>query len=98
QLELRRRGADRRSGGERAPPSPATELPGDALPLAGRADAAPRRRTRPHPARQQQRLLPGQRALVARLEPRPAARRPARVLAAADRAAAAASRLPTGVL
>ena len=39
----------------------------DAAPLAGRADAARRRRARPHAARQQQRLVPGQRALVVRL-------------------------------
>ena len=32
------------------------------------ADAAGRRRVRPHPARQQQRLLPGQRHVVARLD------------------------------
>ena len=34
------------------------------LPVAGRADAARRRRARPHPGRQQQRVLPGQRALA----------------------------------
>ena len=33
----------------------------------GRADAAARRRARPHPGRQQQRLLPGQRDLLGRL-------------------------------
>ena len=38
--------------------------------FAGRADAARRRRDRPHAARQQQRLLPGQRAHLDRLEPR----------------------------
>ena len=35
--------------------------------LVRRADAARRRRTRPHPGRQQQRLLPGQRDLLGRL-------------------------------
>ena len=35
----------------------------------GHADAARRRRVRPHPARQQQRLVPGQRDLLVRLEP-----------------------------
>ena len=35
-----------------------------AAPVAGRADAARRRRDGPHPARQQQRLLPGQRDLA----------------------------------
>ena len=37
--------------------------------VAGDADAAGRRRDRPHPGRQQQRLLPGQRDDLARLEP-----------------------------
>ena len=37
--------------------------------VAGRAHAAGRRRIRPHAARQQQRLLPGQRDLVGGLEP-----------------------------
>ena len=46
----------------RAARAPAAQLPGDAAPLAGRADAARRRRARPHPAGQQQRLVPGQRA------------------------------------
>ena len=36
----------------------------------GRADAAGRRRIRPHPVRQQQRLLPGRRDFLAGLEPR----------------------------
>ena len=43
------------------------ELPRDAVPLAGRADAARRRRARPHAARQQQRVVPGQRDLLVRL-------------------------------
>ena len=42
-LELRRRRADGRPRGERAARAPAAELPGHALPLAGRADAARRR-------------------------------------------------------
>ena len=46
------------------------QLPGDAAAVAGRADDQPRRRARPHAARQQQRLLPGQRAHLDRLEPR----------------------------
>ncbi len=45
------------------------QLPRHAAAVAGRADALPRRRARPHAARQQQRLLPRQRADVARLEP-----------------------------
>ena len=43
------------------------QLPGHPVPVPGRADAAGRRRDRPHPARQQQRLLPGQRDLLGRL-------------------------------
>ncbi len=64
QLELRRRGPDRRSGDHRAARAPAAQLPGDPAALAGRADAAGRRRDGPHPGRQQQRLLPGQRDLA----------------------------------
>ena len=47
----------------------------DAAALAGRADAARRRRARPHAERQQQRLLPGQRDLLARLDARPTSER-----------------------
>ena len=49
----------------RAPASP--QPAGDAAPGAGHADAADGRRARPHPAGQQQRLLPGQRAELVRL-------------------------------
>ena len=93
QLELRRRGADRRPGDQRAARAPAAQLPRDAVPLAGRADAARRRRARPHAARQQQRLLPGQRDLAGStgtLDERQ--RAAARVHAAADRAAARRTR------
>ncbi len=57
-------GPDGRPGDPRAPPAPAAELPHDAVPLAGRADAPRRRRVLAHAARQQQRVVPGQRALV----------------------------------
>ena len=58
---------------QRAPRAPDAQLPRDALPLPGRADAARRRRDRAHAARQQQRLLPGQRDLLVRLGARRAA-------------------------
>ena len=74
--------------------SPDAQLPGDAVPLAGRADAGRRRRDRPHPGRQQQRVLPGQRDLLDRLEPRRAAGAAAGVHPAADRPAAGAPGLP----
>ena len=70
------------------------QLPGHAVLLAGRADAAGRRRARPHPARQQQRLLPGQRDLLGRLGGRQQARRPAGVHPDAGRAAARAPGVP----
>ena len=58
----------------RAARAPAAQLPRHAAALAGRADAAGRRRDRPHAARQQQRLLPGQRDLLGRLGARRAER------------------------
>ena len=48
----------------------AAQLPHHPALLAGGADDAPRRRARPHPERQQQRLLPGQRHLVDPVDPR----------------------------
>ena len=66
-VELRRRGRDRRSRRARPARPPAAQPGDDAAAVAGRADAARRRRARPHPGRQQQRLLPGQRDLVVRL-------------------------------
>ena len=98
QLELRRRGPDRRPRGARAARAPAAQLPGDPVPLARRADAARRRRARPHPARQQQRLVPGQRDLLVRLGARRGVRAPARVHEAADRAAPQAPGLPQPAL
>ena len=65
-VELRRRGRDRRPRGERAARPADAELPRDPAALAGHPDAPRRRRAPQHPAREQQRLLPGQRALVAR--------------------------------
>ena len=60
-------GDDRRPGDHRAARPPAAQLADDAAALPGRADAARRRRVRPHPGRQQQRLVPGQRDLLVRL-------------------------------
>ena len=51
------------------------QLPGHAAALAGRADDLARRRAGPHPAGQQQRLLPGQRAQLGGLGGRPQPRR-----------------------
>ena len=82
-VELRRRRADRRSGRQRVARAAAAELPHDAAPLAGRADAARRRRALAHAGRQQQRVVPGQRDLVVRLGPRRRRARAARVRRAA---------------
>ena len=49
-----------------------------AVASAGHADAAGGRRVRPHPGRQQQRLLPGQRDQLGRLDAWPRRRRPRR--------------------
>src|SRR3981189_322321 len=65
--QLGRRGADRGSRDPRHQTAPAARAARHALPGAGNAHAAGRRRVRPHAARQQQRLLPGQRDLLARL-------------------------------
>ena len=93
-LELRRRGRDRRPRDPRAARPPAAQLPGHAAALPGHADAARRRRVRAHAGRQQQRLVPGLRDLLVRLVAAGDQRRPARVHAQADRAAARARRLP----
>ena len=69
-LELRRRGRDRRPGHQRAAAAAAAELHHHADGQPGRADAGARRRARPHPARQQQRVRPGQRDLLGELGPR----------------------------
>ena len=67
----RRRGADVRPGGP-GPAGPAGAQPAhDAAALGGHADAPGWRRARPHPARQQQRLLAGRRDLLARRGTRP---------------------------
>ena len=73
-LEPRRRGPHRRSRGARPACPGAAQLPGHPAAQPGRADAAARRRARPHPERQQQHLRPGLRDLVGALgRRRPAA-------------------------
>ena len=57
-VEPRRRGRDRRPGPACPPASPGGQHDGDAVPVQRRPDDHRRRRARPHPARQQQRLLP----------------------------------------
>ena len=66
-LELRRRGPDRGRRGQRAARAAEAQLPDHPAALPGRADDRARRRAGPHPAGQQQRLLPGQRAQLGRL-------------------------------
>ena len=73
-VELRRRGRDRRPGGQRAAPPPGPQPAGDAAAVDRRADADHGRRGAAHAGRQQQRLLPGQRDLLAVLGARPRAR------------------------
>ncbi|CAA9335276.1 MAG: GH13_11 / GH13 / GH13_13 / GH13_10 / GH13_ 36 / CBM48 / GH13_32 / GH13_37 / GH13_14, partial [uncultured Gemmatimonadetes bacterium] len=66
-VQLRRRGAHRRPGHPGRAREAEAQLPGDAPPFPGRADALRRRRDGAHPGGQQQRVLPGQRDLVAAL-------------------------------
>ena len=61
QLELRRRGADRRPGGRAAAQPAGEELPDGHAAVARRAHDPDGRRGPAHAGRQQQRLLPGQR-------------------------------------
>ena len=95
-LELRGRGSHHRSGDPRAarPPVPRHAHHADAV--LRRAAAARRRRDGPHPGRQQQRLLPGQRDHLARLgERRPG---PAGLHPAPDRVPAGPPGLPPQAL
>ena len=93
-VELRRRGPDRRPRDPRAARAPAAQLPRHPAPVPGRADAARRRRARAQPAGQQQRLLPGQRDQLARLDAEPGQGGLGRLRRAPDRAAAGAPDLP----
>ena len=67
QLEWRRRGRDRRSRHPRASPPPGEEPPRADPARRRRADADHGRRGAAQPGREQQRLLPGQRAQLVRL-------------------------------
>ncbi len=62
-------------GDQRAARAAGAQLPRDAAAVAGRADDQRRRRARADAARQQQRVLPGQRDHLDRLEPRPTSSR-----------------------
>ena len=73
-VELRRRGADRRHRRARPARPAAAQLPGDTAALPGCSDDRARRRARPHPAGQQQHLLPGLRAELDRTGWRPTRR------------------------
>ncbi len=59
---------DRRSRNHPTPGAAEAELSSDPVAVARRADDSGRRRNQPHPERQQQRLLPGQRDHLDRLE------------------------------
>ena len=78
-LEHGRRRSHRRSRDPRRARAPEAQSAGHAASLAGRSHALRRRRDRPHPARQQQRLLPGQRDQLVRLEARRSAHQAAGV-------------------
>ena len=95
QLELRRRGAERRPGDRAAAQPSGQELPDRHAALARHADDPDGRRGAAHPVRQQQRLLPGQRDQLVRLDAGREARRRASVRDPAQRAAAAARRRST---
>ena len=92
QLELRRRGADRRPGDRAAAQPAGQELPDRDAALARHADDPDGRRGAAHPVRQQQRLLPGQRDQLVRLDAAREARRRAPVRDPAQRPAAPARR------
>ena len=85
ELELRRRRADRRSGDREAAQPAGEELPDRHAALARHADDPDGRRGPAHPARQQQRLLPGQRDQLVRLDAAGEARGRAPVRDAAHR-------------
>ncbi len=97
-LELRRRGPDRRRRRAGAARAPAAQLHRHAAAVARRADAAGRRRTGPQPAGQQQRLLPGQRPELGRLDVQPGAGRAAGLHQPHDRPCARRTRCSGGAI
>ena len=84
-------GPTRRPGDRRRARADEAQSDGHPAPLAGGADARPRRRARPHAGGQQQRLLPGQRDVLGRLGPRRPQAGVPRLHARPDRPARAAS-------
>ena len=83
------------STGDRVPARAAeAQLPDHAVPVPGRSDDLPRRRVGPHPAGQQQRVLPGQRAELGRLVRHQGELAAAGVHPAAGQAPRRPSRLP----
>ena len=93
-VELRGRRRDGRPRGEHAPRPPGTQLPHHPPSLPRSADAASGRRVGPHPAREQQRLLPGQRHELDRLGARRAGTIAAPLHATPDRAPTLSPGLP----
>ena len=91
-------GADRRSRDHGTASPPDAQPPRHRAAGAGRADAARRRRDGAQPARQQQHLLPGQRAVVDRLGPPRAELRPGRLCVSAHPVPAVAAGAATGHL
>ncbi len=83
-----------RCAGTRAACPPEAQFHRHAAAVAGRSDAGGGRRDRPHTARQQQRLLPGQRAVVGGLAPRRGTPLAARVCPPHGRHPPLASRVP----
>ena len=83
--QRRRRRPDQRCRRRGRPPAPGAQLPGDAVRLAGRPDDLRRGRDGPDAARQQQRLLPGQRDQLGQLDADAGRTPAARVHAVADR-------------
>ncbi len=100
QRQLWCRGAERQSGDRSAALAPDAQSCCDAPGLPGHSHAARRRRARPHPAGQQQCLLPGRRDRLARLGGRRSGRTPGAFCLhpPAHRAARAASRTASGAL